>query len=59
MLKADSSATQVASVARALELVELVVRGPVEGLSLAEISRDFAGKSWGEYYGPGQPLLDF
>ena len=39
MLKADSPAIQVASVARALELVELVVRGPVEGLSLAEISR--------------------
>ncbi len=32
---------------------------PILKRSLAEISRDFAGKSWGEYYGPGQPLLDF
>ena len=39
MLKTEPSATQVASVARALELVELVVQGPAEGLSLAEISR--------------------
>ncbi|MBC7464344.1 MAG: IclR family transcriptional regulator [Actinobacteria bacterium] len=39
MLKADPSATQVVSVARALELVELVVHGPDEGLSLAEIAR--------------------
>lgn len=39
MLKANPSATQVVSVARALELVELVVEGPAEGLSLAEIAR--------------------
>lgn len=32
---------------------------PILKRSLAEISRDFVSKPWGEYYGPGQPLLDF
>ena len=35
----DSSPTQVGSVARALELLELIVHGPAEGLSLAEVAR--------------------
>ena len=39
MLVGEQSATQVASVARALELVELIVNGPTDGLSLAEIAR--------------------
>lgn len=41
-LSVDPSPTQVTSVARALELVELIVHGPAEGLSLAEIARSTA-----------------
>ncbi len=39
MLLGEQSPTQVASVARALQLIELVVNGPTDGLSLADIAR--------------------
>ena len=39
MSKTFTSSTQVGSVARALELVEIIVHGPSDGLSLAEIAR--------------------
>jgi DNA-binding IclR family transcriptional regulator len=35
----ESAPTQVGSVARALKLVELIVAGPIEGMSLSEIAK--------------------
>ncbi len=54
----EPSATQVGSVARALELVELIVLGPVTGLSLADIARE-TGRSKSATLATLRTLVDF